>query len=697
MAKISVIIPVYNVEDYLNKCLDSIINQTFKDIEIICVNDGSKDNSLQIVKEYAQKDNRIKIVDKENGGLSSARNAGLEVATSEWISFIDSDDWLDIDTFEKIEKIFELNPDIICFGTHLRGEVAPEIASADAEYYRIKHTGLVELNDEIRETTDVATWNKLYKKSIIDKFNLRFPMGKHYEDYPFYWEYMFEAKTAFYTEEKFYNYLRRPNSIMANTFNQKSEKVIDHLYAAEIIFNYCQKRGILEEHLETFAEIFMNCFWFSYDHSPKKRKTSVLFQATELLNKFALGNDFNDKWNNIIFLKAGQYYKIGAIDYDKNIWQKIFSIRNRRGKKIVKIFGLKFSFKHKKEIRELNDRLNNLNEIIKNQDENIANLTKLVNEQYEYNHNQFNYFQNIEYETAYNIWISQGATLELCNRLSYLSQSEYQWNIQNNKLWLIYISCLVETKNNKKALDILNKYLKKWGLTDIDRFVLVSKFAKENNITSAQIEKTYFIYNYMNNIRNNNVIEELLKGKSVAIVGNGPSEIGKNKGKEIDSHDIVIRINNYVISGYENDYGTKTNIWVRGSGSPQVEDRTQHNEYLAVLWEADYEHFPIFFNHIDILYRDAKNNIIFSNFDFRIHKEIKEKSKINFPTSGLMCIYWLHSLKLKKLSYYGFSFLDGANKNIHYYKDEDEQLARNFIEPHSLAEETDFIRKVLNV
>ena len=443
MAKISVIIPVYNVEDYLNKCLDSIINQTFKDIEIICVNDGSKDNSLQIVKEYAQKDNRIKIVDKENGGLSSARNAGLEVATSEWISFIDSDDWLDIDTFEKLEKIFELNPDIICFGTHLRGEVAPEIASADAEYYRIKHTGLVELNDEIRETTDVATWNKLYKKSIIDKFNLRFPMGKHYEDYPFYWEYMFEAKTAFYTEEKFYNYLRRPNSIMANTFNQKSEKVIDHLYAAETIFNYCQKRGILEEHLETFAEIFMNCFWFSYDHSPKKRKTSVLFQATELLNKFALGNDFNDKWNNINFLKAGQYWKIGAIDYDKNIWQKIFSIKNRRGKKIVKILGLKFSFKPKVSIL-INkiDSLEDENNFLKNQ---IKEIEKYNLSQNELVQNRIN-----EIETSINTRneLINGIFVNLNIKTNILENMNKNINIENllEEQVKPYNRCYLDTK-----------------------------------------------------------------------------------------------------------------------------------------------------------------------------------------------------------------------------------------------------------
>lgn len=102
MSKVTIIIPVYNVEKYLEKCLNSVICQTLKDIEIICVNDGSTDNSQQILKEYAQKDERIKIVDKKNGGLSSARNAGLDAATGEYCYFLDSDDWIELNTLEKL-------------------------------------------------------------------------------------------------------------------------------------------------------------------------------------------------------------------------------------------------------------------------------------------------------------------------------------------------------------------------------------------------------------------------------------------------------------------------------------------------------------------------------------------------------------------------------------------------------------------
>lgn len=102
MPKISIIIPVYNTEKYLSRCLDSAINQTLKDIEIICVNDGSTDNSLDILKEYAAKDNRIKIISKGNEGAAITRNIGINVATGEYIGFIDSDDYVDLDYFEEL-------------------------------------------------------------------------------------------------------------------------------------------------------------------------------------------------------------------------------------------------------------------------------------------------------------------------------------------------------------------------------------------------------------------------------------------------------------------------------------------------------------------------------------------------------------------------------------------------------------------
>ena len=132
MPKISVIVPVYNVENYLRQCLDSIIAQTFSDIEIICVNDGSEDSSRAILETYSQKDNRIKIIDKENGGLSSARNAGMKIAEGEFISFIDSDDWVNSEMLEKLYKnIMALNTDISICAVNLYDETLKKNDSAN--------------------------------------------------------------------------------------------------------------------------------------------------------------------------------------------------------------------------------------------------------------------------------------------------------------------------------------------------------------------------------------------------------------------------------------------------------------------------------------------------------------------------------------------------------------------------------------
>ena len=111
--KITVIVPVYNVEHYLEKCLDSLINQTYKNLEIIVINDGSTDNSGEICQEYAQKDNRIVYIEKENGGLSDARNVGLDKMTGSYVTFIDSDDWVELDYVEILyKKIIEYQADI---------------------------------------------------------------------------------------------------------------------------------------------------------------------------------------------------------------------------------------------------------------------------------------------------------------------------------------------------------------------------------------------------------------------------------------------------------------------------------------------------------------------------------------------------------------------------------------------------------
>ena len=178
MAKLSVIIPVYNAEKYLEQCLDSVINQTLLDLEIICVDDGSSDKSLDILKKYARVDNRIKIIEQVNGGAGKARNEALKIAEGEFIHFLDSDDWLNINNaYARMISVLEKNKD----ASFLMFEYQKYDNLKDTFSLFEFSTGL--LSEKILKFTSdygvllklpVVPWNKLYRKSFLDKFNLSF-------------------------------------------------------------------------------------------------------------------------------------------------------------------------------------------------------------------------------------------------------------------------------------------------------------------------------------------------------------------------------------------------------------------------------------------------------------------------------------------------------------------------------------------
>ena len=179
--KISVIVPVYNVEQYLERCVESIVNQTYKNLEIILVNDGSTDNSGELCDELAKKDNRIKVVHKENGGLSDARNNGERESTGEYIIFIDSDDYIHHEMLNTLyNQIVEKNADVSICGVMnvYSNSETPQCSDINMDFVCDKEGFLKEYL--IGEKIPGSICNKLLKKSIADK--LEFPVGKIYED-----------------------------------------------------------------------------------------------------------------------------------------------------------------------------------------------------------------------------------------------------------------------------------------------------------------------------------------------------------------------------------------------------------------------------------------------------------------------------------------------------------------------------------
>lgn len=211
-ALISVIVPVYKVEPYIHKCVDSIINQTYRNLEIILVDDGSPDNCPAICDEYAKQDDRIEVIHKENGGLSDARNAGLEIATGEYISFIDSDDWVEYGFIESQFQFMVLNDvDIVeCGITYVYDKRQEDIISDDAS---ISYSNQGAIDDLIRkETFKTVVWNKLYKKKVISQ--VMFEVGKINEDEFWTYKVFANAKKIGYLKIPLYNYLQRSDSIM---------------------------------------------------------------------------------------------------------------------------------------------------------------------------------------------------------------------------------------------------------------------------------------------------------------------------------------------------------------------------------------------------------------------------------------------------------------------------------------------------
>ena len=192
MPKISVIIPVYNVEKYLAECLTSVVNQTFKDIEIICVNDGSTDNSPKILEEFAQKDDRIRIINQENQGLSAARNTGLDVETGEYVSFLDSDDFVRTDLYADIQKL--LPAELICFNAKIF-PISEKYRTLQ-NYTQCQFDGEQPMEEKLILKTNVHVWNKVFRTSIIKENNIRFPKGLYFEDFPFVCEYMLSINSV---------------------------------------------------------------------------------------------------------------------------------------------------------------------------------------------------------------------------------------------------------------------------------------------------------------------------------------------------------------------------------------------------------------------------------------------------------------------------------------------------------------------
>lgn len=238
MAKVSVVVPIYNVEEYLERCIESLVKQTLEDIEIILVNDGSRDKSGTIAQEFQKKyPDKIKYVEKENGGLSDARNYGMKYATGEYIAFLDSDDYIEKNAYKVMyKKAKEEDSD------YVECDFIWEYPEKSKKDEQIKYANKNEMLAFVR----VVAWNKLIRREVITNNNIEFPKGLRYEDVEFTYKLIPHINKFSYVNEFFIHYTQRQNSI-ANVQNEKTAEIFEVL---DNVITYYKQNNFYDEYKE---------------------------------------------------------------------------------------------------------------------------------------------------------------------------------------------------------------------------------------------------------------------------------------------------------------------------------------------------------------------------------------------------------------------------------------------------------------
>lgn len=351
MAKISVVVPVYNVEKYLKECIDSIINQTLEDIEIICVNDGSTDSSLEILNDYAKKDSRIIVINKSNSGYGHTMNMGLNAATGEYVGIIESDDFADKNMFEDLYKLAkEYDADIVkgdWYNYWSKNKFARKnnrISSAKA----LKLTNSKQDKSLLRINPSV--WSAIYKKEFLNKYNIRFleTPGASYQDLAFSFKVFALAEKVILTD-KAYLYYRQDNM---NSSVKSKTKVYCVCDEYEEIDRFLEQYPDLKFEFKVQEEINRYNGYVSsvlrIDDSVKPEFVKVFSDHfKEEYNTGLLGNEFFKKINKNEFMtlinNPEKYIKVlKSIEKRRKFNQfrkNILSIHFRNGKLNLTIFG----------------------------------------------------------------------------------------------------------------------------------------------------------------------------------------------------------------------------------------------------------------------------------------------------------------------------------------------------------------------
>lgn len=296
---ISVIVPIYNVEKYINKCIDSIINQTYTNLEIILVDDGSPDNCGKICDEYAEKDNRIKVIHKENGGLSDARNVGIKNAKGMYVTVVDSDDYIEQKYIEILYKSIKENETDLAIGSHKVIYENGTIIDKSTNEENVLESKNVLKRILYDEGIDLSAWAKLYKKELF--YSIQYPKDRLYEDAATTYKLIDSSNKISIISKPIYNYMIRNNSITNNDF---SKKKMDLIISTEEMATYIKekypdlekatKRRLMYAYLSTLTQLskskqkYLNEQKKLIDYIKKNGKEFLLDNDAPMRDKIAI-------------------------------------------------------------------------------------------------------------------------------------------------------------------------------------------------------------------------------------------------------------------------------------------------------------------------------------------------------------------------------------------------------------------------
>ncbi len=472
MTKVSIIVPFHNVEKYISKCLTSLIYQSLEDIEIICINDASTDDSKNIVQHYMENDERIILLNVENmSGQSYARNLGLEVASGEYIGFVDSDDWVELDMFERMyNKAKSIDSDITMCQAQLYDDKEQTFYTND--YYSLK--SLEKYGDKVftpEETKDeilninVVLWNKIYKREFLQNTLVKFQDGYIYEDLPFFFEtYLKAQRINILWEAPYYYRQNRQFSTMQNS----DKKVYDRIPMVERTYNVLKQAQFFEEKKAEIISWIIDDIFHRYTLLEDKYYEDYFAKMKEFFQRIKLTKEDEqelaksycyDEFKNILERSYYGFWNFLVEKY-KTSNKRIKAAEHKCNLDIIAIKEYLEQYK-----KEANEEKNRIEEWWKNHCE--EEVKKKIDEQFHYMEAR----KSEELKAAYEEWHSKlvkqeyelkAWQAESVKQVTEKLKADYEWKLEEQKQQ--YQEALIKQKeyyeNNYLLVKIILKFYK---------------------------------------------------------------------------------------------------------------------------------------------------------------------------------------------------------------------------------------------